>query len=80
MKTLLLSLMVVAFVYLDLGNSIICYPCSALVCFSAENCPNATACYKKVSGGTISRGCTTNCTLPADGEATTYCAKDRCNL
>nr|ABU68473.1 3FTx-Lio3 [Erythrolamprus poecilogyrus] len=76
MKTLLLSLMVVAFVYLDFGQSLIC--CKGPLCFSSENCPDAKACYKQVSGGETSWGCTTNCTLPEPGETITYCTKDRC--
>nr|UMW88051.1 three-finger toxin [Helicops leopardinus] len=82
MKTLLLSLLVVAFVYLDLGYTISCYTCSGLVCDTFENCPNAKACFKKTSrpfGGKITRGCAFNCTLPAARETIKYCAEDKCN-
>uniref|UniRef100_A0A182C5S7 Three finger toxins n=1 Tax=Phalotris mertensi TaxID=1260334 RepID=A0A182C5S7_9SAUR len=78
MKTLLLSLVVVAFVYLDSGHTITC--CSRLVCFSSEYCPDATACYKKMSGlNVIGKGCAINCTFPAAGEKIEFCTEDYCN-
>nr|UMW88049.1 three-finger toxin [Helicops leopardinus] len=77
MKTLLLSLVVVAFVYLDSGYTIQCYLRSTFKIF--QNCPNATACYKKISGGKITRGCAFNCTLPAARETIKYCTEDKCN-
>nr|UMW88046.1 three-finger toxin [Helicops leopardinus] len=79
MKTLLLSLVVVAFVYLDSGHTIICHSCNKKICLDHEICPDEPACYIKVSGGEVTKGCTTNCTLPAAGEKIKYCTKNRCN-
>nr|UMW88047.1 three-finger toxin [Helicops leopardinus] len=79
MKTLLLSLMVVAFLYLDSGYTIFCYKCSGKLCNTFENCPNATACSKTTSGGEVVKACAPNCIFPASGEKIEYCAKDKCN-
>uniref|UniRef100_A0A182C5Y1 Three finger toxins n=1 Tax=Phalotris mertensi TaxID=1260334 RepID=A0A182C5Y1_9SAUR len=84
MKTLLLSLVVVAFVYLDSSYSIICYmhPRPKLLS-TVQNCPHAKACYTNKSGllglNIISKGCATNCTFPAAGEKIELCTEDYCN-
>nr|UMW88048.1 three-finger toxin [Helicops leopardinus] len=82
MKTLLLSLMVVAFLYLDSGYTITCYSCSRPICMTFQKCPEAEACYTKRSGPLgveVVKGCTANCTLPASGEKLEYCTEDKCN-
>ncbi|XP_070605399.1 toxin 3FTx-Psa1-like [Erythrolamprus reginae] len=82
MKTLLLSLVVVAFVYLDSGRTIKCYTCNAPICIASENCTDATACYVKRSGIlglNVVKGCANNCTFPESGETIKYCVGDNCN-
>nr|UMW88053.1 three-finger toxin [Helicops leopardinus] len=82
MKTLLLSLVVVALVYLDSGHTITCHSCKWWICWGHEICSNAPACYTKRSdpfGLRIVRGCATDCIFPASGEKIEYCAKDKCN-
>nr|ABU68472.1 3FTx-Lio2 [Erythrolamprus poecilogyrus] len=80
MKTLLLSLMVVAFMYLDSGDAIICKYCdSLLLCNTFQNCSDAQACSILTSGIKIMRRCANECILPAAGETIKYCAEDRCN-
>nr|UMW88050.1 three-finger toxin [Helicops leopardinus] len=82
MKTLLLSLVMVAFMYLDSGHTIKCRSYNEFFSFDSENCPNATACYTKRSGlwGLIVvKGCATNCIFPAPGETIQYCVGDKCN-
>ncbi|XP_070604802.1 toxin 3FTx-Dis4-like [Erythrolamprus reginae] len=86
MKTLLLSLVLVAFVYLDSGDAITCNFCDTplplLFCNTFEVCPDSSACYRKETGlhwKKVDRGCATNCTLPAADEKITYCRTNYCN-
>uniref|UniRef100_A0A098M253 Three-finger toxin n=1 Tax=Hypsiglena sp. JMG-2014 TaxID=1550645 RepID=A0A098M253_9SAUR len=82
MKTLLLSLVVVAFVYLDSGHTMKC--CNNMFCIIPVDCPDEGACYKKTSGGLLNlevdMGCAANCTLPEAGATMKYCSGYKCNL
>uniref|UniRef100_A0A0A1WCI9 3 Finger toxin B n=1 Tax=Echis coloratus TaxID=64175 RepID=A0A0A1WCI9_ECHCO len=87
MKTLLLMLGVVAFVYLEPGYTLVCKSCPDWKCALTPGveCSNdSTQCYKKLleSGGLFpkyERGCATNCTTVTGKEKVTYCATDNCN-
>ncbi|XP_070812787.1 toxin 3FTx-Lei1-like [Pituophis catenifer annectens] len=78
MKTLLLSLVVVAFVYLEPGYPILCYSCTRLLCNTFKNCSDAEACYKTWKGIEVVKGC--GCPSPGENEKVTCCAKDKCNF
>uniref|UniRef100_A0A098LY61 Three finger toxin n=2 Tax=Serpentes TaxID=8570 RepID=A0A098LY61_PYTRG len=84
MKTLLLSLVVVTFVCLEPGYTIVCRSCTGLLCATFKTCPDAQACYQMWKDTDILKlnlvkGCAANCTLPAPGERYLYCSKDKCN-
>ncbi|KAL7985698.1 hypothetical protein Chor_010637 [Crotalus horridus] len=84
MKTLLLILGVVAFVYLEPGYSLRCEACNLPNCdfLPAIPCPKGfNQCYKKwneigLSVQTFERGCTANCTPNAQ---TQCCNTNLCN-
>uniref|UniRef100_A0A098LYI5 Three finger toxin n=1 Tax=Pantherophis guttatus TaxID=94885 RepID=A0A098LYI5_PANGU len=77
MKTLLLSLVVVAFVYLEPGYPILCYSCTGLLCNTFKNCSDVQACYQTWKGIQLVKGC--GCPVPGENEKVTCCAKDKCN-
>nr|AGI97280.1 3FTx-Aze-1 [Azemiops feae] len=87
MKTLLLILGVVAFVYLDSGYSLICDACSKKFCFltASEQCAEGVdRCYKKWNGTELfatkfQRGCAANCTTEEVNDNACYCKGDNCN-
>nr|ABG27008.1 three finger toxin 4B [Sistrurus catenatus edwardsi] len=84
MKTLLVSVGVVAFVYLDSGYSLECHTCKGLLCFDPKPCPEGLdQCFKNVTLSlglipvqTFERGCTANCTPNAQ---TKCCKTNLCN-
>nr|UMW88056.1 three-finger toxin [Heterodon nasicus] len=83
MKTLLLSLVVVAFVYLDSGHTYECHSCEGSLCYNPQNCLDAMGCYKKtydLFGLKVVKGCATNCTFLEGDEKILLCGKDRCNI
>nr|BDX52391.1 three finger toxin 2 [Protobothrops flavoviridis] len=85
MKTLLLILGVVAFVYLDSGFSLICNTCNRTVRIPLIPCDPVTCpegldqCYANRTGilrMKVERGCTTNCTQTL---TLMCCKRDMCN-
>nr|UMW88212.1 three-finger toxin [Pseudocerastes urarachnoides] len=87
MKTLLLILGVVAFVYLEPAYSLICASCPSLKCVWTPNvqCEEGfTQCFKKWTGSEglrtrYERGCAANCSTVTGKEKVMYCATDNCN-
>nr|ABU68475.1 3FTx-Tri1 [Trimorphodon biscutatus] len=85
MKTLLLSLMVVGFVYLVSGDNRICYSCTRRPCWGLQHCAEGqNLCYEKKFkddpfGMKTVKGCTDNCTIPGQNEKVTCCSYDKCN-
>nr|ANN23934.1 three finger toxin 1 [Ahaetulla prasina] len=85
MKTLLLALVVVAFVFLDSGYTLICQSCDEQGCPRDEHCSEEqNLCFERwnkndMFGTNIVRGCTDTYAAPGENEKVTYCAFDRCN-
>uniref|UniRef100_A0A481MQM5 Three-finger toxin 00 n=1 Tax=Boiga cynodon TaxID=39278 RepID=A0A481MQM5_9SAUR len=84
MKTLLLALVVVAFVCLEPGYTIRCHSCTGRLCTTFQNCPDAQACSQMWNDSdmlkmNVVKGCADNCTFPAPGQQLQLCAKDNCN-
>nr|ABU68474.1 3FTx-Dis1 [Dispholidus typus] len=84
MKTLLLALVVVAFVYLEPGYTIICRSCTGPICRTFKNCSDAQACYQMWTDADVLklklvRGCADTCSFPGPGEKRLYCSTDNCN-
>nr|ABZ89718.1 three finger toxin 4 precursor [Sistrurus catenatus edwardsi] len=85
MKTLLLNVGVVAFVYLEPGYSLECHTCKGLLCFDPKPCPEGLdQCFKNVTLSLglipvlkIEKGCTTNCTQTWTDKC---CETDKCNF
>ncbi|XP_015678603.1 three-finger toxin 3 [Protobothrops mucrosquamatus] len=82
MKTLLLMLGVVAFVYLDSGYSLKCEQCNLPNCDFLPDvwCPKGLdQCYKRWNETTkvFERGCTANC---IEDEQTRCCKTNGCNF
>uniref|UniRef100_A0A646QBR0 Three-finger toxin n=1 Tax=Thelotornis mossambicanus TaxID=1328036 RepID=A0A646QBR0_9SAUR len=85
MKTLLLSLVMVGFVYLVSGQNRTCHSCTGTVCFKHEQCKEGqNLCFKrKINGDFFEmktvRGCADTCANPGENERVTYCSTDNCN-
>nr|UMW88253.1 three-finger toxin [Vipera transcaucasiana] len=87
MKTLLLILGVVAFVYLDSGYSLTCASCPSVKCVWTPNVQcteGSNQCFKKWTGSEglrtkYERGCAANCSNVTGEERVMYCATDNCN-
>nr|UMW88069.1 three-finger toxin [Rhabdophis subminiatus] len=85
MKTLLLVVVVVGFVYLDLGYTLLCYSCPKLLCLDSVKClDDQTFCYKSWNNSVLSatnfiRGCAETCPPVNAPEGSLCCATDNCN-
>uniref|UniRef100_A0A098LY55 Three finger toxin n=2 Tax=Serpentes TaxID=8570 RepID=A0A098LY55_PYTRG len=85
MKTLLLSLVVVAFVCLEPGDAVTCHSCNGTICLGSEQCADTqTTCFKKTVNGDFLglqtvRGCADSCPTPGTNEIITCCGYDHCN-
>nr|A5X2W8.1 RecName: Full=Three-finger toxin 3; Flags: Precursor [Sistrurus catenatus edwardsi]ABG27006.1 three finger toxin 3 [Sistrurus catenatus edwardsi]ABZ89720.1 three finger toxin 3 precursor [Sistrurus catenatus edwardsi] len=88
MKTLLLILGVVAFVYLEPGYTTNCFTCTTwtLSCREFEKCPpDKGTCFKRWNSTGIAirrrytRGCAAACPNPVGNEKVFCCVTDNCN-
>ncbi|KAL7985699.1 hypothetical protein Chor_010638 [Crotalus horridus] len=86
MKTLLLTLMVVAFMYLDSGYTLRCRSCIGLRCDVFKNCAKGqNVCYVRVDYSDIpnlriTRGCAAMCRTTWDADEYIFCCiTDNCN-
>ncbi|XP_058030383.1 toxin 3FTx-Dis4-like [Ahaetulla prasina] len=85
MKTQLLALVVVAFVFLDSGYTLICHSCTEPPCVRHEQCSEGqNLCFEKSYQGDMFglrtvKGCTDTCADPGENEKVTYCKSDKCN-
>ncbi|XP_039187971.1 three-finger toxin 3-like [Crotalus tigris] len=86
MKTLLLILGVVAFVYLEPGYTTNCYTCPTFICREFQKCPpDEGTCFKRWNstdkwiGRRYVRGCAAACPNPVGKENVFCCETDNCN-
>nr|BDX52392.1 three finger toxin 3 [Protobothrops flavoviridis] len=80
MKTHLLALVMVAFLYLEPGYTLRCHSCVGYVCKEFEFCkPEQKQCIYLINRKKYS-GCSRNCPSAGANELVKCCATDRCNL
>nr|A7X6J0.1 RecName: Full=Toxin 3FTx-Dis4; Flags: Precursor [Dispholidus typus]ABU68567.1 3FTx-Dis4 [Dispholidus typus] len=85
MKTLLLSLVMVGFMYLVSGQNRTCRSCTGALCLKIEQCKEGqNLCFeRKITddffGMKTVRGCADTCANPGENEKVTYCSTDNCN-
>nr|QSI83919.1 three-finger toxin [Calliophis bivirgatus] len=85
MKSLLLVLVVVGFVYLTSGYTLLCRKCNRTVCDLNANCAaGENQCYivqnkNDTTGRSAIQGCTATCPTPKSYQKVKCCSIDYCN-